>query len=82
MLPITSLPFLASSEVCFSSYSGVDDILPILSYMIIRSGLPMLVSECALMQEFIPERYALGIPIFELVSLCHAAMQWERKAFV
>lgn len=35
--------------------SGVDDILPILSYIIIRSGLPQLVSETALMEDFIQD---------------------------
>ena len=34
---------------------GVDDILPILTYVIIRSGLPQLVSECSIMEEFIHE---------------------------
>ncbi len=33
--------------------SGVDDLLPILSYVIIRSGLPELVSEASVMEEFI-----------------------------
>ena len=34
---------------------GVDDILPIMSYVIIRSALPQLVSETALMEEFIQD---------------------------
>ncbi len=34
---------------------GVDDLLPILSYVIVRSGLPQLVSEAAIMEEFIGE---------------------------
>ena len=34
---------------------GVDDILPIMSYVIIRAALPQLVSETALMEEFIQE---------------------------
>jgi hypothetical protein len=38
-----------------STRRGVDDILPILSYIIIRTGLPQLVSECALMEEFIQD---------------------------
>ena len=39
----------------FLPASGVDDILPILSYAIIRSGLPQLVSETALMEDFIQD---------------------------
>ena len=34
---------------------GVDDILPIMSYVIVRSALPQLASETALMEEFIQE---------------------------
>lgn len=43
------------SACCFR---GVDDILPILTYIIIRSGLPQLVSECSIMEEFIHDGYA------------------------
>ena len=41
----------------FSLYfdSGCDDLLPILSFVIIRSGMAQLVSECDAMEEFIPE---------------------------
>ncbi len=35
------------------THSGVDDLLPILSYVIIRTGLPQLVSEASVMEEFI-----------------------------
>lgn len=41
--------------VCLFVCSGVDDILPIMSYVIIRSALPQLVSEMALMEEFIQD---------------------------
>lgn len=37
------------------SYSGADDLLPILSYVALRSELPQLVSECAALEEFIHE---------------------------
>ena len=37
------------------SCSGVDDMLPILSYVILRSGLPELISECSIMEEFIQD---------------------------
>ena len=39
----------------FAVVRGVDDILPIMSYVILRSGLPQLVSEMAIMEEFIQE---------------------------
>ena len=35
--------------------SGADDLLPILSYVVLRTGLPQLLSECAAMEEFIHE---------------------------
>lgn len=34
---------------------GADDLLPILTYVIIRSRLPQVVSECQAMEEFIHE---------------------------
>ena len=46
-----------NTHVHTHTYSGVDDLLPILSYAIIRSGMPQLVSECAIMEEFIHEGY-------------------------
>ena len=36
-------------------HSGCDDLLPILSFVIIRSGMAQLISECDAMEEFIPE---------------------------
>ena len=46
---------LSSSLPLPPVYSGVDDILPILSYVIIRSGLPQLVAEMAIMDEFMQD---------------------------
>nr|XP_030705254.1 VPS9 domain-containing protein 1 isoform X3 [Globicephala melas] len=37
------------------SGTGADDLLPILSFVALRSGLPQLVSECAALEEFIHE---------------------------
>lgn len=37
--------------------SGADDLLPILSFVALKSGLPQLVSECAALEEFIHERW-------------------------
>ncbi|CAI9716022.1 Hypothetical predicted protein [Octopus vulgaris] len=39
---------------------GADDLLPILHYVLIRSELPELVSECAAIEELIHEGYLLG----------------------
>lgn len=35
--------------------SGADDLLPILSYVVLQAGLPQLLSECAALEEFIHE---------------------------
>lgn len=35
--------------------SGADDLLPILSYVVLRTGLPQLLSECTALEEFIHE---------------------------
>lgn len=39
---------------------GADDLLPVLCYIVIRSGLPQLVSECQAMEKFIHEGYMFG----------------------
>jgi hypothetical protein len=39
---------------------GVDDILPIMSYVIIKSFIPELISECNLLHEFIHDSYMMG----------------------
>ncbi|CAH1779551.1 unnamed protein product [Owenia fusiformis] len=39
---------------------GADDLLPVLSYITIKSGLPQLVSECQAMETFIHEGYLMG----------------------
>lgn len=40
--------------------SGADDLLPILSYVVLQTGLPQLLSECAALEEFIHEGYVPG----------------------
>lgn len=47
----------ASSPALRLPNSGADDLLPILSFVALRSGLPQLVSECAALEEFIHERW-------------------------
>ncbi|XP_059569964.1 VPS9 domain-containing protein 1 isoform X3 [Alligator mississippiensis] len=48
---------------------GADDLLPILSYVAVRSSLPQLVSECAALEEFIHEGYLIGEEGYCLTSL-------------
>uniref|UniRef100_A0A8D0FCH2 VPS9 domain containing 1 n=1 Tax=Strix occidentalis caurina TaxID=311401 RepID=A0A8D0FCH2_STROC len=48
---------------------GADDLLPILSYVVLRTGLPQLLSECAAMEEFIHEGYLIGEEGYCLTSL-------------
>ncbi|KAB1260999.1 VPS9 domain-containing protein 1 [Camelus dromedarius] len=52
-----------------SPNSGADDLLPILSFVALRSGLPQLVSECAALEEFIHEGYLIGEEGYCLTSL-------------
>ena len=54
-LPSLKQAFLFVFFFCFNVISGCDDLLPILSFVIIRSGMAQLVSECDAMEEFIPE---------------------------
>lgn len=61
--------------------SGVDDMLPIFSYIILRSGLPGMVSECAIMDEFIQEGYVSHCVVSTDRSLSLATL-WVRKDFV
>ncbi|XP_041377176.1 VPS9 domain-containing protein 1-like [Gigantopelta aegis] len=48
---------------------GADDLLPILTYIVIKSCLPQLVSECSAMSEFIHEGYIMGEEGYCLTSL-------------
>ncbi|XP_057390991.1 VPS9 domain-containing protein 1 isoform X2 [Balaenoptera acutorostrata] len=64
---------------------GADDLLPILSFVALRSGLPQLVSECAALEEFIHERYLIGEEGYCLTSLQSALSYVEllpRRALV
>ncbi|XP_069384587.1 VPS9 domain-containing protein 1 isoform X2 [Paralichthys olivaceus] len=51
---------------------GADDLLPILSYVALRSQCPQLVSECAALEEFIHEGYLIGEEGYCLTSLLSA----------
>ncbi|KAK2530180.1 Vps9d1 [Columba guinea] len=57
--------------------SGADDLLPILSYVVLRTGLPQLLSECAAMEEFIHEGYLIGEEGYCLTSLQSALSYLE-----
>ncbi|XP_072554670.1 VPS9 domain-containing protein 1 isoform X1 [Paramormyrops kingsleyae] len=48
---------------------GADDLLPILSYVALRTEMPQLVSECAVLEEFIHEGYLIGEEGYCLTSL-------------
>ncbi|KAM8799234.1 VPS9 domain-containing protein 1 [Eudromia elegans] len=48
---------------------GADDLLPMLSYVVLRSGLPQLAAECAALEEFIPEGLLIGEEGYCLTSL-------------
>ncbi|XP_030060474.1 VPS9 domain-containing protein 1 [Microcaecilia unicolor] len=52
-----------------SAAIGADDLLPILSYIVLRSDLPQLVSECTALEEFIHEGYLIGEEGYCLTSL-------------
>ncbi|XP_054696554.1 VPS9 domain-containing protein 1 isoform X2 [Grus americana] len=52
-----------------SAAIGADDLLPILSYVVLRTGLPQLLAECAALEEFIHEGYLIGEEGYCLTSL-------------
>ncbi|XP_042653577.1 VPS9 domain-containing protein 1 [Tyto alba] len=56
---------------------GADDLLPILSYVVLRTGLPQLLSECAALEEFIHEGYLIGEEGYCLTSLQSALAYLE-----
>ncbi|XP_042558219.1 VPS9 domain-containing protein 1 isoform X1 [Dipodomys spectabilis] len=59
---------------------GADDLLPILSFVVLRSGLPQLVSECAALEEFTHEGYLIGEEGYCLTSLQSALSYVELLA--
>ncbi|KAL2093066.1 hypothetical protein ACEWY4_010378 [Coilia grayii] len=48
---------------------GADDLLPILSFVALRTDMPQLVSECAALEEFIHEGYLIGEEGYCLTSM-------------
>ncbi|XP_061878370.1 VPS9 domain-containing protein 1 isoform X1 [Entelurus aequoreus] len=48
---------------------GADDLLPILSFVVLRCQCPQLVSECAALEEFIHEGYLIGEEGYCLTSM-------------
>uniref|UniRef100_A0A6I8PFW9 VPS9 domain containing 1 n=1 Tax=Ornithorhynchus anatinus TaxID=9258 RepID=A0A6I8PFW9_ORNAN len=61
-----------------SAAIGADDLLPILSYVVLKSNLPQLVSECAALEEFIHEGYLIGEEGYCLTSLQSALSYVEQ----
>ncbi|XP_072169224.1 VPS9 domain-containing protein 1-like [Diadema setosum] len=57
---------------------GCDDLLPILSYVIIKSAMPQFVSECNAMEEFIHEGYLFGEEGYCLTT-CQTALSYVLK---
>ncbi|XP_007887471.1 VPS9 domain-containing protein 1 isoform X3 [Callorhinchus milii] len=53
---------------------GADDLLPILSYVVLKSNLTQLVSECAALEEFIHEGYLIGEEGYCLTSMQSALL--------
>ncbi|NXW43115.1 VP9D1 protein, partial [Nyctiprogne leucopyga] len=56
---------------------GADDLLPILSYVVLQTGLPQLLAECAALEEFIHEGYLIGEEGYCLTSLQSALSYLE-----
>lgn len=45
----------------FLFFRGADDLLPVMSYVVVKSQLPQLVSECRALSEFIHEGSVLSL---------------------
>uniref|UniRef100_UPI00398F0E7B VPS9 domain-containing protein 1 n=1 Tax=Pristiophorus japonicus TaxID=55135 RepID=UPI00398F0E7B len=60
-----------------ASAIGADDLLPILSYVVLKSNLTQLVSECAALEEFIHEGYLIGEEGYCLTSMQSALLYVE-----
>ncbi|XP_055955277.1 VPS9 domain-containing protein 1 [Patella vulgata] len=60
---------IEAGEISSTPSVGADDLLPILTYIVIKSGIPQLVSECQAMAEFIHEGYIMGEEGYCLTSL-------------
>ena len=61
-----------------SADSGADDLVPVISYVVLQSRLPQLVSECHAMSEFIHEGYVSLYASF-LALLTHVGILWAQK---
>ncbi|XP_075432948.1 VPS9 domain-containing protein 1 [Ascaphus truei] len=60
-----------------ASVIGADDLLPILAFVVLRSGLSQLLSECAALEEFIHDGYLIGEEGYCLTSLQSALSYLE-----
>uniref|UniRef100_A0A803JVF7 VPS9 domain-containing 1 n=1 Tax=Xenopus tropicalis TaxID=8364 RepID=A0A803JVF7_XENTR len=55
-----------------TSAIGADDLLPILAFVVLKTQMPQLLSECAALEEFIHEGYLIGEDGYCLTSLLSA----------
>ncbi|KAG9338109.1 hypothetical protein JZ751_027080 [Albula glossodonta] len=62
-----------------SAAIGADDLLPILSFVALRTELPQLVSECAALDEFIHEGYLIGEEGYCLTSMQSALSYYSNS---
>ncbi|ESO90860.1 hypothetical protein LOTGIDRAFT_233615 [Lottia gigantea] len=60
---------IQDGEISSTPCVGADDLLPILTYVVVKSGLPQLLSECQAMAEFIHEGYIMGEEGYCLTSV-------------
>jgi hypothetical protein len=59
--------------------SGVDDILPIVCYVVARTGKPQVLSELNALEEFIHESFILGEDGFCLTTF-HTAVEYLKTS--
>lgn len=61
---------VASPKIAkIQSYSGADDLLPIMTYVVVKARIPSLYSEAMLMQDLMSEKAAMEIGGYSLATL-------------
>ncbi|KAG8437563.1 hypothetical protein GDO86_008318 [Hymenochirus boettgeri] len=65
-----------------TSAIGADDLLPILAFVVLRTHMSHLLSECAALEEFIHERYLIGEEGYCLTSLLSALSYVESLSLI
>lgn len=69
--------FSAKGQLHQGNSIGADDLVPILSYVIVRSELPLLISELQAVEDFIHDEYLMGEEGYCLISLQNAVQYLE-----